>query len=310
MTSDETGRGEWSVPQELLDALQYAFGNIRGRGLFAKGVFLEGRFVPSSTARQLCSAKLFVHEEAHVLARFSNFAGSPRLADTSPLARPHGFALKLTVPHEPELDVVSHSFDGFPSRTAAEFRNLLVAMGLSPQHLPSPTAFERYLHTHPTAQEFFANQRPPPESYATLTYHGVNAFKMTNAGGEQRHVRYRFVPRAGECNLTPEAATAKGRHYLSKELRNRLRASPIEFDWLVQIAESGDPIEDPSIRWPRDRNLELLGTVTLTQISQKQSELDRKTLFMPANLPDGICAADPMLPIRNAAYPLSYRRRQ
>jgi len=310
MTSDDPKRGAQTLPQDLVDALRDSFGDSRVRALFAKGWFLEGRFVPTSSARQLCSAKLFVHDEARVLARFSNFAGTHKVPDGSALARPHGLALKLSVPHEAELDIVAHSFNGFPTRTAAEFRDLLVVMGLSPSRAFSPTALERYLSAHHTAREFFANQSPPPESYATLTYYGVNAFKMVSARGEQHYIRYRFIPRAGERFLRATKSTARRANYLRAELSQRIVRGPIIFDWFVQIADPGDPIDDPSLPWPSERRLASLGTVFLTQIAPNQAELDRKTLFMPANLPDGICVADPMLTIRNAVYPLSYRNRQ
>jgi hypothetical protein len=44
--------------------------------------------------------------------------------------------------------------------------------------------------------------------------------------------------------------------------------------------------------------------------SRDQGNVDAKTLFLPGNLPDGMESADPMIGVRNAAYPLSYRHRQ
>ena len=41
-----------------------------------------------------------------------------------------------------------------------------------------------------------------------------------------------------------------------------------------------------------------------------EASADRKTLFLPGNLPDGMQTADRMLDVRNAAYPLSFRHRQ
>jgi catalase len=37
---------------------------------------------------------------------------------------------------------------------------------------------------------------------------------------------------------------------------------------------------------------------------------DKATLFAPLNVPAGIAPADPMLEIRQAAYPLSFSHRQ
>jgi catalase len=41
-----------------------------------------------------------------------------------------------------------------------------------------------------------------------------------------------------------------------------------------------------------------------------QAASDKATLFLPGNVPQGIETADPMLQVRNAAYPLSFRDRQ
>jgi catalase len=45
-------------------------------------------------------------------------------------------------------------------------------------------------------------------------------------------------------------------------------------------------------------------------MSDDQANADRTLSMAPANLPDGISAADPMLPLRNAAYSVSFRDRQ
>ena len=68
-------------------------------------------------------------------------------------------------------------------------------------------------------------------------------------------------------------------------------------------------IDDPSIAWPGSRKLVKLGTITLTRVVADPGA-DRKLLFLPANMPDGIAAADPMLAVRNDAYPISFAHRQ
>ena len=65
----------------------------------------------------------------------------------------------------------------------------------------------------------------------------------------------------------------------------------------------------PSIAWPASRKLVKLGTITLTKVVPGAAA-DKKLLFLPANMPDGIEAADPMLGIRNSAYPISFSHRQ
>ena len=309
LASSRQVRGAKVTAQEMMDALYAAFGDNHSRALYAKGVLLEGRFVPDPGARALSSAMLFAHDDASVLARFSNFTGIPALPDAAVDSNPRGLALKFRTPYAAELDVVAHSVDGFPTRTAAEFRQLLLAIGLSRADADRPTALDRFLAAHPIANQFFAASRPPL-SYATLGYFGVNAFRFTNPRGAPYHVRYRFIPRAAEQFLDATSAGAQDPDYLVEEIRQRCAREPIFFDWTVQIAEPGDTIDDPSVSWPHTRRLQRLGLIALTRLVPDQDEQDRKALFLPGNLPDGIAAADPMVAIRCAAYPLSYRHRQ
>ena len=147
-----------------------------------------------------------------------------------------------------------------------------------------------------------------PESFATSTYFGVNAFKFTNTG-RANFVRYRLAPVAGEHYLDAAALRAKSAGFLQKDIVRRLAKGPISFDWFAQVASKGDAIDDPSVAWPDSRKLVKLGTITLELVIAGRDS-DHKLLFLPANTPDGIEAADPMLGIRNGAYPISFNHRQ
>ena len=93
-------------------------------------------------------------------------------------------------------------------------------------------------------------------------------------------------------------------------LPRRLAQGPIVFDWFAQIGEAGDAVADPSIAWPESRRLVKLGTVRIDHLSPDPAAADRATMFQPLNIPAGIDPADPMLGVRQAAYPLSFAHRQ
>jgi catalase len=298
------------IPRQLVDALHTIFGDNHTRAVHAKGVLLAGRFTPSAEARELCKAVLFAGPAVPVTARFSNSTGIPTIPDTIPEASPRGLALKFEVARQPAVEIVAHAFDGFPAKTAAEFREFLLALAASGPQAAKPTAIERFLGSHPRAQAFLAGQKGPPESYATLSYFGVNAFRFTNARGASQLVRYRFVPRAGERLLDTAALAKKGPNYLAEELAPRLAAGPIELDWLAQLAEPGDPIDDPSIPWPATRRLVGLGAIQLLTLAADQAKANRESSFSPGFLEDGNAAADPMIDVRHAAYRVSVEHRR
>lgn len=296
-------------PARLVKALHAAFGEQHARAVHAKGIIVEGVFTPSREARALSRAALFAGPGS-VVARFSDFTGLPHVPDNTGDSSPRGFAFRVTPAQGAGLDVVAHSFNGFPVRTAAEFGDLMFAIGASGPQAPKPTPLDRFLDAHPVAKTFLTSQKGPPDSYATLPYFSVNAFAFTGAEGERRFIRYRFVPHAGEHLLSGEAAQAAGPDYLQPELIRRLQKGAVTFDWIAQIAEEGDAIDDPSIAWPETRRLVKLGELRLTHVVEGQAALDPKLSFRPGTTPEGISPADPMLAIRNGAYAISQGERR
>ena len=296
------------TPAHLVDDLHTAFGQHHDRAVHTKGVALTGTFLPDSGARDLSSAALF-NAPVPLIARFSNFTGLPDIADTDPHAQPRGLALKFLLPDGSNYDVVSHSYDGFPVATAADFGEMLLAIAASGPGASSPSALDRFLEAHPTAEAFLTGQTAPPESFATTAYFGVNSFQFTNSTGVASYVRYRFLPEAGEHYLDDAALATKDDDYLMREIALRVTESPVAFRWEVQIADLDDPIEDPSVRWPETRAKKALGTIRLDTAAPSMRLIDRSLLFLPGSTPPGIAIADPMLTIRNAAYPKSFAER-
>lgn len=204
------------TPRQMVDALHTAFGSHHARAVHAKGLMAEGEFTPAPGARELSGATLFSGPPAPILVRFSDFTGIPDIPDTEGGASPRGFAVKLALPGGGSMDIVAHSFNGFPTRTSGEFRELLIAIGTSGPDAAKPTPLESFLASHPVAKTFLTTQKPAPRSYATISYFGVNAFRFQSASGEHRHVRYRFVPAAGEAFLSADELAAASPDYLQR----------------------------------------------------------------------------------------------
>ena len=298
------------APQQMVDALHAAFGDHHARAVHAKDLMVTGTFEPTPEAARLSTASLFANGPRPVLARFSDFTGIPEIPDTIPEANPRGFAIKISLPGGASANVVSHSFNGFPTANSAEFRELLLAIGASGAGAAKPTPVEQFLGSHPVAKTFLTTQKPPPQSYATLSYFGVNAFAFTNAKGERVTVRYRFVPAGGDAFLSASELAAMGPNYLQTELPQRLAKGPIAFTWYAQLAEPSDAVDNPSLAWPESRRLVKLGVIRLERMAPDPQIADRATSFPPLEVPAGIEAADPMLGVRQGAYGISFAHRQ
>ena len=70
------------------------------------------------------------------------------------------------------------------------------------------------------------------------------------------------------------------------------------------------PTADPSRPWPEDRKVVELGAFTLNTAVQDSTEAQKKLLFLPGQVPDGIELSDnSMITVRTGAYAESFSRR-
>ena len=193
--------------------------------------------------------------------------------------------------------------------TADEFRQFLIALGSSGPGVAASTPADTYLATHPIAKSFLESQQPPPVSYATLSYFGVNSFKFTNAQGQVSFGRYRIEPQTGNQFLSEEEIAKAAPGYLAEEIRQRVARAPVRFNFHVQLSEPGDKIDDPSIAWPDTRKTVEIGVIEIMKAVPDSDAAERILIFLPAELPAGIEPGDPMIQARSASYIVSYGRR-
>lgn len=296
-----------AAPSQVVNAIEGAFGRHAARAVHAKGITLEGEFAPSAGASSVSSAPHLQSTSVRVVVRFSNFTGLPGGSDLAPRENPRGMAVKFYLPDGSATDIVAHSYNGFPATTTEELRKLFLAVGAS-KGASAPTPADEFFVTHPKARAFL-QATPPPMSYATLRYYGVNAFHFTNANGGVLHGRYRLDPDAGEHLLDEEQQTRVGQDYLREEIRERVSRVPVVFRLVLQIADSSDRLDDPATPWPETRALRELGTLSLRSLVTDVEQAERTLRFSPAAVPAGIAPADPMIAGRDAAYRVSSERR-
>jgi catalase len=279
------------------------------RANHAKGILVEGSFTPASGASSFSKAP-HLAKPVPVIVRFSNGTGVPTLPDASPNASPHGMAIRFKLPGGEVTDIVSISANGFPVATPEDFYGLLTAISQSGPGAAKPSPIEQFLSTHPAAAKWVSTPRPAPESFGTLAFYGVNAFKFTNAKGVSRFARYQILPVAGEHPLSAEAQAKMPENYLMDELPQRIAKGPVKFRLVAQVAADGDVINDATAVWPADRPIVELGTISLIRVPKEQTQSQKALLFNPLATTAGIEPSnDPVLLFRPGVYAVSFGQR-
>ena len=298
---------EVPLTTQIVDLFNKIYGSHPGfRANHAKGIVVEGHFTASKDAATLSRAALFDGSTIPVTVRFSDGGGLPNVPDAE---NPHGMAIKYHLPSGADTDMVIVSYKMFPVGSGEEFRDLLQAVSESGPDAPKPTKLEQFLATHPAVAKANATVATPA-SYADESYFGLDAFVLVDKSGKKQAVRYQMLPEK-LVHLSKEDAAKQSPDFLVDELPKRIAQKPVVFHLKAQLAAPGDQTKDPSQPWPDDRKVVDLGTLTLDRNVADSLAAQKKLLFMPTALTDGIELSDDTLPvIRAGAYAVSFSRRQ
>jgi catalase len=170
-----------------------------------------------------------------------------------------------------------------------------------------------YLARHPKAAPAVAALREAKSipSYARRRYNSLHAFRWVDSGGNGRHVRFSWLPEEGEATISPEEAKSRPPDYLQRDLEDRLTGgTPVRFTLELQLAAEGDPLDDPRLAWPDDRERVVAGTLELTELDTHRERDGDVLVFDPTRITDGIeLTDDPILRFRPKAYSVSVSHR-
>ena len=308
LVSAVAGADDGPLVTQIVDTFYKIYGTHPGfRVNHAKGVVAEGSFVATPAASALSRAALFDGSRIPVTVRFSNDGGFPSVADGAP-SNPKGMAIKFHLPGGAEVDMVILAVKFFPVASGEEFRDLLVAISESPADAPKPTRLDQFATRHPRFPASFGSA-PTPDSFADQEYHGIDAFIFVDKAGHRQAVRYIMTPEKSVA-LTADEAAKKPPDFLVDDLPRRIAKRPVVFHLKAQLAAVGDQTQDPSQPWPDNRQVVDLGVLTLDKPVVDTLEAQKKLLFLPTRLTDGIEISDDRLPvIRAEVYALEFARR-
>ena len=249
-------------------------------------------------------------EPVPATVRFSNGAGNPDAPDYAPDVR--GLAVKFYLPDGSRTDIVAQTAPRFPVRTPDAFIELLRAQDAGRRGLAAARA--SWPATREAIGALPANLPAlrPPASYAACRYYAIHAFRLLDADGGSRYVRYTFVPEARERAPWRPAGPRPGPRLppggdpraAGAAARSASRSSS-------RSPSPGDPSTIPSVAWPHDaRAGRRVGTLELTGLDTERETGDDVLVFDPTRVTDGIeLSDDPVLRFRPAAYSDSVRER-
>lgn len=296
--------------QNVVDALEAAFGVTPGqRRNHIKGICAGGVFVgkPNPYSR----SALFSGRRIPVIARFSLAGGKPNAPDAA--KSPRGMALEFRISRDALQHMTLLNTPVFGAAVPQTFLDAIVAARPDPATgKPDPEKIKAFRASHPDSQAqaaWLASHNPPP-SYANSAFYGIHTFKFVDRKGRVTLVRWRFVPRDGEKQLTDAQLKDAPHDFLDAALEKRVHRGPLRWDMVVTLGEPGDTETDPTVEWPAARKQVTLGTLSLTRVMPGPDAACTGINYDPLVMSDGIApSADPILLFRSPAYGVSYSRR-
>jgi catalase len=193
--------GGWFTPQTLttsrfVDRFEQVFGRHDGfRRNHAKGLSATGVFTSNGAGTGLSTAAVFRPGTTPVTARFSISGGMPTVADANATVRGLGVLFHMTNGEQWRTAMVNTPV--FTDRVPQGFYDRLLATQPVPgTGQPDPVKLAAFLAKYPETARAMAliNKTPPSTGLHNSAFHGLNAFRFTNAAGTTVPVRWTVLP--------------------------------------------------------------------------------------------------------------------
>ncbi|WP_320700610.1 catalase family peroxidase [Enterobacter bugandensis] len=282
------------------------------RRAHGKGMCFTGNFIPAGSATSLSTARLFSQQHTPVVGRFSIGTGDPHAADSS--TKTLSMALMFRTDDNQQWRMAMNNEPFFATRDPEGFLALHQATAPDPATgKPDPQRLAAFLKAYPEAEKYlkWAAQKPAPGSFAGATLYSINAFYLVDGLGNRQAVRWMMRPHDPFVSLSEEQRQKADRNIMFEGVSQRLAQKPLYWDFVLQLAQPGDPVDDPSRPWPNDRRQIVAGTLEVVRVEAQADGPCRDVNFDPSTVPSGVnVSEDPVLNARSAAYSHSFSRRE
>ncbi|WP_312597908.1 catalase HPII [Stutzerimonas nitrititolerans] len=291
------------------------------RIVHARGAAAHGVFTSYGDHSWLTKASFLAAEgkETPVFVRFSTVQGSRGSADTVRDVR--GFATKFYT-DEGNFDLVGNNMPVFFIQDAIKFPDFVHAVKPEP-HNEMPQAqsahdtFWDFVSLTPESAHMVLwtmSDRAIPRSYRAMEGFGVHTFRMTNAEGKSRFVKFHWKPVAGAFSLLWDETlklAGKDPDFNRRDMWESIESGdPFEWELGVQVVEEEDEhsfdfdLLDPTKIIPEELvPVQTLGKMTLNRNPDNFFAETEQAAFHIGHIVPGIdFTNDPLLQGRLFSY--------
>jgi catalase len=299
-------------PTEMVNQFERTSGKYEGfRRSGAKGICAMGEFVGSAEGKNISISSAFSGHVIPVIVRFSMGGANPKAADNTRSQR--NLALQFNLPGNEVWQMGNISAPVFGSATPEQLFGRLQSLQADPTtKTADPVKVKAFADANPAVLmqgKYFAS-KAVPASYVSTNYWGVHGFGFSNASNQKVWGKWIFEPIEGVQTLSDEQAKAKDPNFLFDDLRQRVAAGKASFNFNLEIAQTGDILDNATIPLPEGRKKVTLGVLKVVSVSPDNTGPCLNITFDPNNMPKGVeGAADPMLRARTASYAIALGRR-
>lgn len=289
---------------------------VHARGSGAHGTFEVTRAIPEWTRAGLFQKK---GNTCPVFVRFSTVAGGAGSVDTPRDVR--GFAVKLYT-EEGNWDLVGNNIPVFFIQDAIKFPDLVHSVKMEadrgyPQAASAHDTFWDFVSLMPESMHMIMwamSDRAIPRSLRMIEGFGVHTFRLINAAGESRFVKFHWKPVLGlESTTWDEAVKIAGADpdFHRRDLWEAIDGGDFpQWDLGVQVFDEEwaakqpyDVLDATKLIPEEEIPVEVIGRMTLNRNVDNFFAETEQVAFMPTNILPGMdFSNDPLLQGRLFSY--------
>ncbi len=290
------------------------------RIVHARGSGAHGHFEATDDISDLSKAAVFTKgEKTEVFVRFSTVAGGAGSADTPRDVR--GFAVKFYT-REGNWDLVGNNIPVFFIQDAIKFPDLIHSVKMEadkgyPQAASAHDTFWDFISLMPESMHMIMwamSDRTLPRSLRMMEGFGVHTFRLVNAEGQNKFVKFHWKPKLGlQSTLWDEAVKIAGADpdFHRRDLYEAIEAGNFPqwelgiqtFDETWAVKQSYDVLDATKLIPEEVLPVRVIGTLTLDRNVDNFFAETEQVAFLPTNVVPGIdFSNDPLLQGRLFSY--------